>query len=259
MLEDARVEKGVAGQLTVSASKNKIGRPRRNAAPTILLVEDEPEIRELLVFTIRRGGYNVVDASSAEEGIRCLDGHIPDLIVIDWMLPGMDGLEFARHVRRDELAAHLPLIMLTARDGEENIVKSFDSGIDDYLTKPFSPKELLARIKALLRRVGSPDDNVLRSGRVRIDLENHSVEIDGEYVHLGPTEYRLFAWLVRNADKALLRSHLLDRVWGRSVYVEERTVDVHILRLRKVLKPYNLHRSLQTVRGVGYRFSSLEA
>jgi two-component system phosphate regulon response regulator PhoB len=241
-----------------ASTGGKTGR-RKNSAPVILIVEDESEIRELLCFTLRRSGYNLIEAGSAEDAIRCLDDKIPDLAVIDWMLPGMSGLDLARYVRGDELATHLPLIMLTARAEEADKLKSFDVGIDDYLTKPFSPRELLARIKALLRRTGAPEDNVLVSGRFRINLEHHSVQIDEVDIHLGPTEFRLLAWLMRNADKPFTRSQLLDRVWGRSVYIEERTVDVHILRLRKALQPFQMHRCLRTVRGVGYRFSSADA
>ena len=247
------------GSSEVTESQDRRKRIGRSAAPTILIVEDELEIRKLLCFSIGRAGYNVVEAGSAEQAICLMDAQIPDLVVIDWMLPGMSGVEYARYVRRDELTTHLPLIMLTARGEEADKLQSFATGVDDYLTKPFSPKELIARLKALLRRAGSPDDNLLVTGRLTIDLSNHSVKVDDTAIHLGPTEFRLLAWLVRNADKAFTRSQLLDRVWGRSVYVEERTVDVHILRLRKILKPFQLHRCLSTVRGVGYRFSSLDA
>lgn len=229
---------------------------RRNAAATILLVEDEPEVRELLVFTLRRAGYNTLEAGSAEDAIACLDHQLPDLIVIDWMLPGMNGIEFARYVRRDDFISHLPLIMLTARTAETDKLHSFESGLDDFLSKPFSPRELLARIRALLRRSGVSEETTISYGRLSIDLENYALHIDGAFVRLGRTEFNLLAWLVRNADKPFQRSELLDRVWGRGVYLEERTVDVHILRLRKVLKRYQLEGVLQTVRGVGYSFSS---
>ena len=154
------------------------------------------------VLALVGAGYNVVEAGSAEQAIRLMDAQIPDLVVIDWMLPGMSGVEYARYVRRDELTTHLPLIMLTARGEEADKLQSFATGVDDYLTKPFSPKELIARLKALLRRAGSPDDNLLVTGRLTIDLSNHSVKVDDTAIHLGPTEFRLLAWLVRNADKA---------------------------------------------------------
>jgi two-component system phosphate regulon response regulator PhoB len=224
----------------------------------ILVVEDEPDIRELLTFTIGRAGYDVIAAETAEQALQKMDKGLPELVLIDWMLPGMDGVELARRMRRDELTAELPIIMLTARGEEGDKLKSFDVGVDDYVTKPFSPRELLARIKALLRRSGAPEDNVLELGDIRLDLDSHRVTIRGEAVHIGPTEFRLLELLMRHPERVFDRSQLLDRVWGRSVYVEERTVDVHILRLRKLLQPYDLAHLIQTVRGVGYRFSAAD-
>ena len=224
-------------------------------APSIMVVEDEPEIRELLSFTITRAGHDVVTAESAEQALQLLDRGLPELLVIDWMLPGMSGIDLAKRLRLDELTASLPIIMLTARGEEADKLKSFDSGVDDYVTKPFSPKELMARVKALLRRTGAPEDNLLEVGGIKLDLTSHRVSIGDASIHMGPTEYRLLELLMRHPDRAFDRSQLLDRVWGRSVYVEERTVDVHVLRLRKILQPYNLHHLIQTVRGVGYRFS----
>jgi two-component system phosphate regulon response regulator PhoB len=167
----------------------------------------------------------------------------------------MSGIDLAKRLRLDELTASLPIIMLTARGEEADKLKSFDSGVDDYVTKPFSPKELMARVKALLRRTGAPEDNLLEVGGIKLDLTSHRVSIGDEPIHMGPTEYRLLELLMRHPERAFDRSQLLDRVWGRSVYVEERTVDVHVLRLRKILQPYDLHHLIQTVRGVGYRFS----
>lgn len=224
-------------------------------AHKILIVEDEPEIRDLLAFTLSREGYDTVEAETAETAIQLLDSKIPDLAIVDWMLPGMDGVDFAKRLRRDEVTAELPIIMLTARGEEADKLQSFASGIDDYITKPFSPRELLARVKALLRRSGAPADNVLEACGIRLNLDSHRITINGEEVHTGPTEYRLLELLMRNPDRAFNRNQLLDRVWGRSVYVEERTVDVHILRLRKLLKPHGLDRTVQTVRSIGYRFS----
>lgn len=224
-------------------------------AHKILIVEDEPEIRDLLAFTLSREGYDTVEAETAETAIQLLDSKIPDLAIIDWMLPGMDGVDFAKRLRRDEVTAELPIIMLTARGEEADKLQSFASGIDDYITKPFSPRELLARVKALLRRSGAPADNVLEACGIRLNLDSHRITINGEEIHTGPTEYRLLELLMRNPDRAFNRNQLLDRVWGRSVYVEERTVDVHILRLRKLLKPHGLDRTVQTVRSIGYRFS----
>jgi len=167
----------------------------------------------------------------------------------------MSGVELARRLRRDEHTAQLPMIMLTARGEETDKLKSFDSGMDDYLTKPFSPKELIARMRALLRRAGTPDSGVIAGGPMRLDLKAHKLSVDGQAVKVGPTEFRLLELFMRNPDRAFGRDQLLDRVWGRSVYLEERTVDVHVLRLRKILKPHGADRLIQTVRGVGYRFS----
>ena len=222
---------------------------------SVLIVEDEQEIREMLGFTLSRNGFEVVEAASAEEALRQLEGPLPPLVIIDWMLPRMSGIDLARRLRNDEHTASLPMIMLTARGEETDKLKSFDSGIDDYITKPFSPKELVARMRALLRRAGTPDDGILRVGDLQLDLNSHKLLIRGSAVRVGPTDFRLLELFMRNPDRAFGRSHLLDRVWGRSIYVEERTVDVHILRLRNTLKPYGLDTLIETVRGVGYRFN----
>ena len=224
-------------------------------ASSILVVEDEPEILELLSFTMTRAGFEVLGAESSEHALQLLDQARPDLAIIDWMLPGMSGVDLARQLRRDELTANLPIIMLTARSEEADKLRSFESGVDDYVTKPFSPRELIARVKALLRRSGSPENNVLEVDGIRLDMNSHRVTIGGDHVHLGPTEYRLLELLMRHPDRVFDRSQLLDRVWGRAVYVDERTVDVHVLRLRKILQPHDLHHLIQTVRGAGYMFS----
>jgi two-component system phosphate regulon response regulator PhoB len=227
-------------------------------ANTILLVEDEPDIRDMLNFALSRAGFQVWEAETAEDAMQELDGPLPSLAIIDWMLPGMSGVELARRLRRDEHTSQLPIIMLTARGEESDKLKSFESGVDDYIVKPFSPRELIARIKALLRRSGSPEDGIIEAGPITMNLTAHQVTIRGEAVKLGPTEFRLLELFLNHPDRVFDRSQLLDRVWGRSVYVEERTVDVHVLRLRKALKPYEVHTAIQTVRGVGYRFSSPE-
>ena len=206
-------------------------------ANKLLIIEDEPDLRELLSFTLSREGYDVMEAETAETALQMLDSKLPDLAIVDWMLPGMDGIELVKRLRRDDVTEDLPIIMLTARGEEPDKLKSFDVGIDDYITKPFSPRELLARIKALLKRSGTPENNVLESNGIQLDLNSHRVTINGQEIHTGPTEYRLLELLVRNPDRVFNRNQLLDRVWGRGVYVEERTVDVHILRLRKLLKP----------------------
>lgn len=221
----------------------------------ILLVEDETDIREMLAFALERGGYAVIEAQDAEQALARLDGPLPELVIIDWMLPGMSGLDLARRLRQDEHTADLPLLMLTARSEEADKLRSYDVGIDDYVTKPFSPRELLARIKAILRRAGAPDTGQLQFGRLVLDIQSHRLLVDGEPTHIGPTEFRLLEFLMRHPERAFEREQLLDRVWGRAVYVEERTVDVHVLRLRKLLSPFGLDSWVETVRGVGYRFS----
>ena len=225
------------------------------ASNSVLLIEDEPDIREMLAFSLGRAGFVVREAESAEQALSMLEGRLPGLLIIDWMLPGMSGVELARRLRRDGATAEVPLIMLTARGEESDKLKSFDAGIDDYVTKPFSPRELVARVRALLRRSGLPESGKIAAGGIEVDTNRHRVTVDGAAVHVGPTEFRLIETLIRHPERAFDRAQLLDRVWGRNVYVEERTVDVHVLRLRKALAPFGMDQAIQTVRGVGYRFS----
>jgi two-component system phosphate regulon response regulator PhoB len=227
-------------------------------ATSVLIVEDEPEIREMLNFSLTRAGFTVIEAATGEMALQRLDTDLPDILIVDWMLPGMSGVELAKRIRRDELTSALPLLMLTARSEETDVLKSFESGIDDYMSKPFSPKELVARIKALLRRSGAPENDVLEASGIRIDLVSHRLTIEGKNINIGPTEYRLLELLMRNPDRVFERDQLLDRVWGRSSYIETRTVDVHVLRLRKVLKPFGPDGTVQTVRSVGYRFTPIQ-
>ena len=226
---------------------------------TVLVVEDDPDIRELLRFTLERAGLNVVEAESGEDALTVLDGPQPSIAIIDWMLPGINGVELTQRLRKDPLTSAMPLIMLTARGEEADKLKSFDSGIDDYLTKPFSPKELVARVKALIRRTGLPDDGHIIVQGLDLDINAHRLTINGDPIPIGPTEFSLLELLMSNPNRAFGRAQLLDRVWGRNVYVEERTVDVHILRLRKALSKFDLDRLVQTVRGIGYRFSEDES
>lgn len=227
------------------------------ASNTILLIEDEPDIREMLEFSLTRAGFVVKSAETAEAGLSALfENELPALVIIDWMLPGMQGTELAKRLRDDPLTKEIPLIMLTAKGEEADKLRGFDSGFDDYITKPFSPKELVARIRALLKRSGLPTESQLRAGKLLLDLHSHELQIDGEVVAVGPTEFRLLEFLLTHPGRAFDRSQLLDRVWGRSAYVEERTVDVHILRLRRALKPHGLDNIVQTVRGVGYRLQA---
>ena len=225
----------------------------------VLVVEDDPDIRELLKFTLERAGLKVVAAESGEDALTVLDGPQPSVAIIDWMLPGINGVELTRRLRKEPLTSAMPLIMLTARGEEADKLKSFDSGIDDYLTKPFSPKELVARVKALIRRSGLPEDGHIIVQGLDLDINAHRLTINGDPVDIGPTEFSLLELLMSNPNRAFGRAQLLDRVWGRSVYVEERTVDVHILRLRKTLSKFDLDHLVQTVRGIGYRFSADES
>ena len=185
--------------------------------------------------------------------MRVLEGPLPSLAVIDWMLPGMSGIELSQRIRGDSITQDMPIILLTARGDEVDKLQGFGHGADDYITKPFSPKELVARIRALLRRAGHPTNGNISVGGIELDTVAHSVSIEGSPVHLRPTEYRLLEIMLRNPNRAFQRSQLLDQVWGRSVYVDERTVDVHVLRLRNALKPFDRHNLITTVRGVGYR------
>ena len=225
------------------------------AGKTVLVVEDDHDIRDMLVFSLEKAGFAVVDTEDAEQAISKLGGILPDLMLVDWMLPGMDGPEFIRRVRKDELTQSIPVIMLTARGEEGDKIRGLDIGADDFVTKPFSPKELVARIKALLRRSGNSADEVLQVDELLLDTQAHRLTIKGEAVNIGPTEYKLLEFFLLHQDRVYSREQLLDLVWGRNVYVEERTVDVHVLRLRKLLAPFAYEKLLQTVRGAGYRFS----
>ncbi len=226
---------------------------------TILVVEDEPDIRELLRFTLHRAQFHIQLAPDAEEAIRLLEGPLPSLAIIDWMLPGMSGIELARRIRLDHVTKEMPIILLTARSDESDKLQGFNSGIDDYITKPFTPRELVARTRALLRRTGNVSKGYINVLGIQLNTIAHSVSVNGQPVHLRPTEYRLLEIMMRNPNRAFQRGQLLDQVWGRSVYVDERTVDVHVLRLRNALKPFNKHNSIKTVRGIGYRLDSQPA
>ncbi|MGH8224919.1 MAG: phosphate regulon transcriptional regulator PhoB [Gammaproteobacteria bacterium] len=223
----------------------------------ILIVEDEEPIRRMMRFSLERVGFDVVEAEDAQSARLAVAERPPDLILLDWMLPGTSGMDFARELRSDEATKELPIIMVTARAEEENRVRGLDLGCDDYVTKPFSPSELVARIRAVLRRSlpGGADERIEIGGLI-IDRASQRVSANGESIELGPTEYRLLEFFAGHPERVYSREQLLDRVWGRGVFVEERTVDVHILRLRKALAVHGLENLVQTVRGSGYRFSA---
>ena len=227
----------------------------------ILIVDDEPAIRDMVAYALRKGEYEPAHAGDAREAQASIAERVPDLILLDWMLPGTSGLELARRWRKDALTRDIPIIMLTARGEENDRVGGLEAGVDDYVVKPFSARELLARIRAVLRRSRDDDeDGSVQVGGLRIDGAAHRVFADTSTgstpVHIGPTEYRLLHFFMTHPERVYSRSQLLDHVWGGSVYVEERTVDVHIRRLRKTLEPHQLDPMVQTVRGAGYRFSA---
>ncbi|MCB1559824.1 MAG: phosphate regulon transcriptional regulator PhoB [Xanthomonadales bacterium] len=222
----------------------------------ILIVDDEPAIRDMVAFALRRADYEVAHAADAREAQAAIVERVPDLILLDWMLPGVSGLELARRLRRDELGREVPIIMLTARGEENDRVSGLDAGVDDYVVKPFSARELLARIKAVLRRSRNDDDDgTIVLGVLRIDGAAHRVFAAEQPLSIGPTEYRLLHFFMSHPERVYSRAQLLDQVWGGNVYVEERTVDVHIRRLRQALEPSGADVMVQTVRGAGYRFS----
>jgi two-component system phosphate regulon response regulator PhoB len=223
----------------------------------ILIVEDEKPIRDMIAFGLRRSGYEVAEAEDTAEARARIADRRPDLMLVDWMLPDQSGLELTRQIKRDRDTKELPIIMLTARAEEGDKVAGLECGADDYVTKPFSPRELVARINAVLRRsVPGGEDEFIRANGLTLDQAGHRVLAGDATVALGPTEYRLLSFFMTHPDRVYSRGQLLDRVWGGNVYVEERTVDVHIRRLRKALEAYGYDRYIQTVRGAGYRFSS---
>ncbi|MBN8480738.1 MAG: phosphate regulon transcriptional regulator PhoB [Xanthomonadales bacterium] len=225
----------------------------------VLIVEDEPAIRDMVAFALRKAGMEAVHAADARSAQTAIGDRIPDLILLDWMLPGMPGIDLARRLRRDDLTRDIPIIMLTARGEETDRVNGLDAGVDDYVVKPFSARELIARIRAVLRRAHGEDaEGVIEIAGLRIDSAAHRVFAGEQTVSIGPTEYRLLHFFMTHPERVYTRSQLLDHVWGGGVYVEERTVDVHIRRLRMTLAPFGKDGLVQTVRGAGYRFSASE-
>jgi len=224
-------------------------------AGTILIVEDEPAIAELIDLTLKRNGHQTICAGS-EEAIRLIDHVLPDLALIDWMLPGASGIELIKRLRSNKRTQSMPIIMLTAKADEADKLAGLDTGADDYVTKPFSPKELVARIKAVLRRRAPQlTDDIVETNGLRVDPTQHRVSLNGETVHMGPSEFRLLHFFMTHPERVHTRTQLLDQVWGDHVFVEDRTVDVHIRRLRQTLERSGHDDYIQTIRGAGYRFS----
>ena len=225
-------------------------------SPTVLLVEDEDAIREMVAGALGRAGFSVVEAGDASQAEAMLKELTPSVILLDWMLPGISGIEIARRIRRQDATKAIPIIMLTAKSEETDRLTGFEVGVDDYVSKPFSVRELVARVKAVLRRAEPvTQEGPIEVDGLRLDPVSHRVTGRGEPVRIGPTEFRMLKFFMHNQERVFSRGQLLDNVWGDNVYVEERTVDVHVRRLRKALSPHGLDKLIQTVHGTGYRFS----
>lgn len=224
---------------------------------TVLVVDDEAPIRDMLRVALEMSDFDVLEAEDARTAHSIIVNKKPNLILLDWMMPNTSGIELARRLRRDEVTRNLPIIMLTAKGEEDNKIQGLDIGADDYITKPFAARELIARIRAVLRRSeGNTQEDVLKIGNLLLDTLSHRITIGNQAIAMGPTEYRLLEFFMTHQERVYSRCQLLDHVWGGNVYVEERTVDVHIRRLRKALALEDHDRFIQTVRGAGYRFSS---
>ncbi len=223
----------------------------------ILIVDDEAAIREMIAIALDLAGFECIEAEDALQAHHLVVDERPALILLDWMLPGMTGIELARRLKRDENTSEIPIIMLTARGEEDNKIQGLDAGADDYITKPFSTRELISRIKAVLRRSSALNqEKAIEVEGLKLDPVSHRITAHDKPVEMGPTEYRLLAFFMSHPERAYTRTQMLDQVWGGNVYVEDRTIDVHIRRLRKALEPFGFERFIQTVRGTGYRFST---
>ncbi len=223
---------------------------------TLLLIEDDPAIREMLNRFLVTKNFLVKNAADGQQAFECLGESNPDLILLDWMLPDLSGPQIIKKIRKNPIQKEIPILMLTARAEEMDKIEGLDAGADDYMTKPVSLQELYARIRALIRRSqGLNEQQQLSKGLISLDPENHTLKIRDKTVKIGQTEFRLLHYLMRRPDRLHSRTQLLDQVWGQGVFIEERTVDVHILRLRKLLKPFGVADMVQTVRGAGYRFT----
>ena len=226
---------------------------------TILIVDDESGIRDMLRMALESHSFNVEEASNAKTAQDMIQQQMPDLLLLDWMMPGTSGVELVRRLRAQDKTRKLPIIMLTAKDDDDHSIQALDTGADDFVSKPFSPKALIARVKAMLRRMESNVDHSaigekIIAGDIAIDISSHKTSIANKTLELSPTEFRLLTFFCNNIGRVFSRNQLLNQVWGESVYVEDRTVDVHIRRLRKTLEPFSVDQYIQTVRGVGYRF-----
>ncbi len=237
------------------ARDSNFGKPVNNNQARVLVVDDESAIREMIQFSLRRAGMDAEGAANAREALAAISERKPDIILMDWMMPGVSGLELTRRLRREPVTADIPIIMLTAKVTEDDKVLGLEAGTDDYVIKPFSPRELIARINAVLRRSSPADDlGRIEAGDLALDTHARRALARGKELRMGPTEYRLLEFFMANSGRAYSRSQLLDHVWGTNAYLEERTVDVHIRRLRKALQLAGLEHYVQTVRGHGYRF-----
>jgi two-component system phosphate regulon response regulator PhoB len=240
----------------IRVDKLRLKGNKMSGSKRVLIVDDEAPIREMIAVALEMAGYECLEAENANAAHGLIVDDKPDMVLLDWMMPGASGIEFARRLRKDETTADIPIIMLTAKGDEDNKIKGLEAGVDDYITKPFSPRELVARLKAVLRRTTPKGiEEPVTVDELTLDPISHRVTSDQQPVELGPTEFRLLQFFMTHQDRAYSRSQLLDMVWGGNVYVEERTVDVHIRRLRKALGDRHDY-LVQTVRGTGYRFSS---
>lgn len=229
---------------------------RKQMVRRILVVEDEAPIREMLCFVLEQKGYQTIEADDFDSALEKIKEPYPELILLDWMLPGGSGINLIKHLKRDELTRQIPVVMLTARGEEEDKVRGLEVGADDYITKPFSPKELIARLKAVMRRVSPTSvEDVIDVQGLKLDPTSHRVTAHDKAVEMGPTEFKMLHFFMTHQERVFSREQLLNNIWGTNVYVEDRTVDVHIRRLRKALEPQGHDKLVQTVRGAGYRFS----
>jgi two-component system, OmpR family, phosphate regulon response regulator PhoB len=222
----------------------------------ILIVEDELAIRQIVAMTLAHEGFETIEADNVTAAFECLKTIIPDLIILDWMMPGLSGLEFTKRLKKSTKSRHVPIVLLTAKSEESNKVEALDAGADDYVTKPFSAPELVARVRAVLRRTNvSGNNEILNAGIIRIDLKSRRAFCEEYQLHLSPLEFKLLEFFVSHPNRVYTRTQLLDQVWGQNIFIEDRTVDVHIRRLRKVLSPHACAEYIQTVRGSGYLFT----